>query len=130
MNTRTRNITSTALAAGAVLAIMLGCAREERVSFSQEVKPILDRYCLECHQPGGAGHEASGLDLGSYEGLMKGTRNGPMVIPDDSLGSNLLVLMEGRADPSIRMPHGSNIKVSAAEIETVRTWIDQGAKNN
>lgn len=119
-----------AIAASAASGIILGCAREAPVSFSQEVQPILDQYCLECHQPGGAGHTASGLDLGSYEGLMKGTRNGPMVIPGDSLGSNLLVLMEGRADPSIRMPHGSNLKVSAAEIETVRTWIEQGADNN
>jgi hypothetical protein len=61
---------------------------------------------------------------------MQGTRNGPMVIPGDSMGSNLVVLMEGRADPSIKMPHGTRIKVSAAEIETVKTWIDQGAEDN
>ena len=95
-----------------------------------DVKPVLDRYCLECHQPGGAGFVASGLDLSSYEGVMAGTRNGPMVIAGDSLGSNLLVLMEGRADPSIKMPHGTTEKVSAADINAIRLWIDQGAENN
>lgn len=111
-------------------AAMLACSAEEQISFAQDVKPTLDQYCLDCHQPGGAGFEASGLDLSSYEGVMQGTRNGPMVIPGDSMGSNLVVLMEGRADPSIKMPHGTRIKVSAAEIETVKTWIDQGAKDN
>ncbi|HSM68664.1 MAG TPA: c-type cytochrome domain-containing protein [Xanthomonadales bacterium] len=111
-------------------AAMLACSAEDKVSFARDVKPTLDRYCLECHQPGGAGFAASGLDLSSYDGVMKGTRNGPMVIPGDSMGSNLVVLMEGRADPSIKMPHGTRIKVSAAEIETVKTWIDQGAEDN
>lgn len=111
-------------------AAMLACSAEEQVSFARDVKPTLDQYCLDCHQPGGAGFEASGLDLSSYDGVMQGTRNGPMVIPGDSMGSNLVVLMEGRADPSIKMPHGTRIKVSAAEIETVKAWIDQGAKDN
>lgn len=53
-----------------------------------------------------------------------------MVIAGDSLGSNLIVLMEGRADPSISMPHGSTDPVSAADIDTIRRWIDQGAKKN
>jgi hypothetical protein len=42
----------------------------------------------------------------------------------------MIVLMEGRADPSISMPHGSMDPIRKAEIDTVRIWIDQGAKNN
>jgi hypothetical protein len=38
--------------------------------------------------------------------------------------------MEGRADPSIKMPHGSSDEVSTEEIEAIRTWIDEGALNN
>jgi uncharacterized membrane protein len=115
---------------GLVLLTAVACSFEEKMSFANDVKPVLDRYCIECHVPGGSGFEASGLELSSYEGLMAGTRNGPMVIPGDSLGSNLLVLMEGRADPSIRMPHGSSEKVTSEELNVVRLWIDQGAENN
>ena len=53
-----------------------------------------------------------------------------MIVPGDSEGSNLIVLMEGRADPSISMPHGSAKPVGSADIETIRRWIDQGAKKN
>lgn len=107
-----------------------GCAREETVSFAQDVKPILDQNCLECHQEGGKGYEASGFSMVSYEDLMKGTKFGAMVIGGDAEGSNLVVLMEGRADPSISMPHGSMKKVAGRDIKTIRLWIDQGARNN
>jgi hypothetical protein len=115
---------------GLVLLTAFACSVEEKMSFANDVKPVLDRYCFECHVPGGSGFEVSGLDLSDYNGLMAGTRSGPMVIPGDSLGSNLLVLMEGRADPSIKMPHGSSEKVSAVELNAIRLWIDQGAENN
>ena len=111
------------------LLAITACNNEPAVSFSQSVKPILDAHCLDCHQPGGQGLAASGLDMTSYDNLMKGTRFGPMVIGGDVEGSNLLVLIEGRADPSISMPHGQN-KIVKEDIETIRLWIGQGAKNN
>jgi uncharacterized membrane protein len=110
--------------------LLSACASEETVSFSQDVRPILDQHCIACHQAGGAGEQASGFSMVSYEDLMKGTQFGPMIVPGDSLGSNMLVLMEGRADPSISMPHGNMKPVPQAEIDTIRRWIEQGAKNN
>jgi hypothetical protein len=114
----------------AVAASLAGCAREEAVSYSENVQPILAKNCLRCHQEGGEGYAASGLSMSTYDDLMKGAQFGPMVIAGDAEGSNLVVLMEGRADPSISMPHGSMERVPTKDIETIRTWIDQGAKNN
>lgn len=114
----------------ALMMVLAGCAREEAVSFSQDVKPIIDQNCIACHKPGGDGFEASGFSMVTYEDLMKGTKFGPMVISGDSAGSNMLVLMEGRADPSISMPHGAMKPVRKSDIETIRRWVDQGAKNN
>ena len=114
----------------ALMMVLAGCAREEAVSFSQDVKPIIDQNCIACHKPGGDGFEASGFSMVTYEDLMKGTKFGPMIISGDSAGSNMLVLMEGRADPSISMPHGAMKPVRKAEIDTIKRWVDQGAKNN
>jgi len=120
---------------GKLLALSLfplaitACDNEPAVSFSQDVKPILDQHCAECHLAGGEGTLASGLDMSSYDSLMKGTRFGPMIIAGDVEGSNLLVLIEGRADPSISMPHGRK-SIPKEDIETIRTWIFQGAGNN
>lgn len=113
-----------------LLPLCLAACGEPKVSFSQDVQPILDQHCIECHQADGAGAVASGFDMTSYEGLMKGTSFGPMVIAGDPEGSNVLVLMEGRADPSISMPHGQRDEVPGRDIETIRNWIEQGAENN
>ena len=110
--------------------MMTACGGEPAVSFSADVRPILDENCLKCHAPGGSGEIASGFNMASYDGLMKGTKFGPMVVAGDVEGSNMLVLMEGRADPSISMPHGKNKTVSPEDIETIRLWIRQGAQNN
>jgi len=113
-----------------IVIALAGCQAEPTVSYAQDVKPILDTYCSECHQAGGQGEVASGFSIDSYAELMQGTNNGPMIIAGDSLGSNMLVLMEGRADPSIKMPHGKSKGARQTEIETIRLWIDQGAKDN
>jgi len=108
---------------------MLGACAPRDVSYSADVQPILKQYCLECHVPGGAGYLASGYDMSSYETFMKGGQFGAFVIPGDPLASNLIVLVEGRAHPSIRMPHGRE-KLSDSEIEVLKAWVQQGAKNN
>lgn len=113
-----------------MLIALAGCKGEDAVSFSQDVKPIIDRYCIECHQAGGKGLATSGFNMEDYAGVMKGTKHGPMIIAGDSAGSNMLVLMEGRADPSISMPHGKMEGATAKELETIRLWIDQGARDN
>lgn len=113
-----------------LLPLVLASCGEPTVSFSQDVKPIFDQHCIECHQVDSAGTLASGFDMTSYQGLMKGTTFGPMIIAGDPEGSNVLVLMEGRADPSISMPHGKQDSVAKSDIQTIRLWIEQGANNN
>ena len=118
------------LLAASLPALLAACSNEATVSYAQDVQPILEKNCLSCHQAGGTGYDASGLSMVSYDDLMKGTNAGPMVIGGDVEGSNLLVLMEGRADPSISMPHGKQQGIPKEDIATIRLWIKQGAKNN
>ena len=101
----------------------------ETVSYSEDISPIIQIRCLSCHQPQGDGYEKSGLDLRTYEGLMKGTKFGPMVIPGDAFVSNLMVLIDGRANSSVRMPHGKK-KLTSCDKDLFRWWINQGALDN
>jgi len=102
-------------------------AAEEVVSYELDVYPIISSRCVECHQPGGTGYQASGLDLSTYEGLMKGTKYGPVVVPGEALTSNLNVLIEGRAQ--VQMPHDQRPLLKAQQ-SIIRDWVKQGAKNN
>jgi uncharacterized membrane protein len=122
-----------AVAASAVLilAVTTGCAREPAVvSYQKDVAPILQKHCASCHVPGQPGYAASGFDLHDYDSLMKGTRFGPVVLPGDPLTSVLVMLIEGRADPAIKMPHGGAAPLTDTEIKTIRAWVQQGAVNN
>ena len=114
---------------GIVSSARQACAAEVQVSFSEDILPLLQWKCASCHQPGGEGYQKSGVDLTTYEGLMKGTKFGPMVIPGDPEMSNLMMLLDWRVAPEIRMPHGKK-KLSICDRDAIRHWIFQGAKNN
>ena len=53
-----------------------------------------------------------------------------VIKPGDSVSSTLMILVDGRADPSINMPHGGRPPLSKDETDKLRRWIDAGAANN
>ena len=124
-------MTTGILRASALLAaasLLAACGQKE-ISYRADVQPVLKQYCLECHADGGDGYAKSGLLMTSHESLMKGTKYGAIVKPGDGLGSVLIQLVEGRADPSIKMPHGK-AALPKEQIEVLKQWVVQGAKNN
>lgn len=128
-----RELLASALVLG--LGLLVGCSGErpdKKISFQKDVFPIIKAKCLECHVvPDGKGYKQSGLALSTYQDLMKGTKNGPVIVPKQSLNSSFNRLIEGRpgVDPSIQMPHGG-VKLPDADLLTIRKWVDQGAENN
>lgn len=127
------SMTKAAIAVTSALAfaVLAGCGDKQaaEVSYKADVAPILANNCGECHNPGGAGAVATGLVMDNHANLMKGTKYGPVVIPGSSISSTLYLLVAGKADPSIKMPHGKQ-PLTAAQIATIETWIEQGAKEN
>lgn len=103
------------------------------VSFKRDVQPILVDYCVSCHHPSptAKGYAKSRLDLTSYEGLMKGTKFGKVVIPGDSEASTFTKLLTG-TNKGLKMPMGLNASgtLDRQYILTLRKWVKQGAKNN
>jgi hypothetical protein len=121
-------VTLTGLAWG--LAPPRSARAEPTVSFKDDVLPIFKLYCVSCHQPpNGEGFKASGFVLTTYQGVMKGTKYGPMIAAGNPEYSNLMWLLDWRASPQLRMPHGKN-QLPAGERDLIRSWIKQGAKDN
>jgi hypothetical protein len=123
------------LGAGLVLAgltlaatTIVGCG-ERTVSYSAQVQPIIEQHCMDRHQPGEPGYEVSGLEMTSYASLLQGTRFGPIIEPGEPMNSVLNQLVEGRAHPSIAMPHGRD-RLPDSEIALLRRWVEQGALDN
>jgi len=130
MRERMKSLLAAAAALAGVVTIGVGvlmpasdvCAAEAQTTFSEDVFPIFKGA-------GAEGFEKSGLDLTTYAGVMKGTKFGAMVIPRDPDSSNLVWLLDWRAKPEVRMPHGKK-KLSTCDRDAIRTWIRQGAKDN
>jgi mono/diheme cytochrome c family protein len=101
----------------------------QKVTYADDVDPILQKHCAECHVAGQQGAEASGLLMDSYESVMKGTRFGSVIKPGSANTSSLYILVAGKGNLTITMPHGKD-PLSAEEIETIRVWIEDGAVEN
>ena len=114
-----------------LVTLLSGCATSPRISYHQDVYPVLQQNCFACHTPPhGAGYLKTGLDLTSYESLMRGSAYGPVITPGNSRQSTLNMLVEGRAGPSMRMPRDRDHPLTDREITILRLWVDQGAKDN
>ena len=115
---------------------LFGCERE--VSFSADVQPILQASCVSCHSKDAEGYNASAFSVESYDAVMKGTKFGPVVVPNSSMSSALYLVVAQKTDPAIQMPphhdeslsKGRAYALSETQAETIGAWIDQGAKNN
>lgn len=120
----------------AIPAFIIGCSNQ--VSFKDDVKPILTSKCLSCHDGTGEGSTKSGFNVQDYTTLMKGTKNGPVIVPGSSASSTLYRLIDHKADPKIQMPPHHDVALAEgkaeplkdAQISIIKQWIEQGAKNN
>jgi hypothetical protein len=86
-------------------------------SFARQVRPLLARHCLRCHN---ATRARADLDLSRPETVLHGGRSGPSVRPGHSDQSLLCqVLQPGHAP---HMP--PQAQLTAAEVAAVAAWVD------
>jgi hypothetical protein len=109
--------------------LIIACTAEHKPGYTADIRPILDKHCAECHMPDMEGAKKSGFQIDSYASIMKGTKFGPVIVPGDAESSTLYILVAGKANPKINMPHGRE-SLSATEIDKIRLWINQGALDN
>jgi hypothetical protein len=95
-------------------------AAEKELTFEQHVRPLLRKYCFQCHGDEDE-HEAQ-LDLRLVRLMLAGGESGPALVAGKANDSLLLQRLEKGEMP----PEGK--KLLPAEIATIRRWIDAGAK--
>ena len=121
---------------------LIGCGQEPdvatEISFANDVLPILEANCVECHDLAAEGVATSGLNLRDYEGVMQGTRSDVVAVPNSSESSVLYLVVAHQIDPQIQMPphngdalvKGRDPSFNEKEIKTIQDWVDQGALDN
>ncbi len=99
---------------------------KDHPSFKADITPVLQGSCANCHM---GGKKSGGLDLSTYESLIKGGRRGSPVKPGDPDGSLLIQTVQGTSTEVPPMPLGQQ-PIPATHIQLLKNWIKDGAHNN
>jgi hypothetical protein len=115
------------VAAALLLATGSIFGADRPVEFNRDVRPILSDKCFLCHGPDAAAKKiplrldseaAAKADLGGRRAIVEG----------DPAASNLVKRITAEK-PGTRMPPvQSGLKLADSEIETLKSWVEQGAK--
>jgi len=92
--------------------------------YARHIHPILDANCANCH---GDGQAKGGLRMDSYELLMKGGQDGPVIVAGSSSKSILFQRITLPPDHKQFMPAEGKPPLQSEEIAWLKAWIDQGA---
>ena len=91
------------------------------VSFTNDVLPIIESRCVNCH---GGDRIEEGLLLRTYDEILAGSENGPVVVPGDVANSLLVELVTNQKMPK-RGP-----KLTPPQVQIISDWVAAGALNN
>ena len=91
---------------------------QEAVDFAKQIKPILERHCISCHGPDR--EEGTRLDI----------RDDAMnyIEVEDAENSVFYEYLISEDEDERMPPPCEGIPLTDEQIETVKTWIDQGAE--
>jgi len=109
------SIAATFVAAFCVVATASGPAGAKKVTFTKDVAPIFFNNCVQCHRPG----EIAPMSLLSYKDARPWARS---IKEKVTIG----VMPPWHADPHIG-EFANDRRLSQQQIETISTWVDQGA---
>ncbi len=97
------------------------------IDFNRQIQPILAEHCFACHGPDAKQRKAK-LRLDVKDGAVEKRKDGSAaIVPGKSAASELMRRITA-AEIEERMPPAkTGKKLSTAQIELLRQWIDQGA---
>lgn len=116
------------LAVLAVAASPASVPGRDKVSFNDDVQPILSEYCFHCHGPDAASRKGDlRLDRAEYAFLPR-KEGGAILVPGDPAVS-LLIKKITSADPAQVMPPPEAHKpLKESQIALLRRWVAEGAE--
>ena len=97
------------------------------VTFAADIKPLMDKSCVDCHGPK---KQKGGLRLDSREATVHGSEEGPVFEVGQSEFSLMVsnVARLGSEDDWMPPLDDKHPPLTPDEAGLVRAWIDQGAK--
>jgi uncharacterized membrane protein len=100
-------------------------AEAAQVSYVDDIRPIFDQYCMDCHDGPGSDGEYDMTTVATMS--LAGEKAGPGIIPGDPDKSSMVQYIRGELKP--RMPRRKP-PLSEDDLHLIRMWISAGAKDD
>src|SRR5437660_12655507 len=98
-----------------------------KIDFNRDIRSILTENCFKCHGPDDGARKAK-MRLDIRAEALKPAKSGLLPIVPGAPEKSELVARITASDPDDRMPPlKSGKKLTAAQIESLRRWVVQGA---
>lgn len=107
----------------ALLGLFQAC-KEEKIDFSTQVKPILNKRCINCH---GGVKQNGGFSVLFRQEALDTTESGKYAIIPGNPEHSEMIRRINLSDPEQRMPYKEE-PLSKDEIQILTKWIEQGAE--
>ena len=108
-----------------LLSALAGSARAAEMDYNRDIRPLFSQHCTACH---GGVKAAGGISFVYREkALAKGKSGAVAIVPGKPEDSELIrrITTDNLDDLMPQPDHGP--RLSAAEVEKLRAWIQQGA---
>jgi len=92
--------------------------------FETHIRPILATRCYDCHN---SETSEADLRLDLRQGLLKGGRSGPVIVPGQPSKSLLLKAITAKDEHRRMPPKDSGDRLSEQQVRHFQTWIRDGA---
>jgi ankyrin repeat protein len=105
------------------VVVPLSAQESRKVDFAHDVQPLFKANCYGCHGPA---KQINGFRLDRRRRVMANRvgANGDFIVPGNSQESRLFLKLIGNKS-GLQMPPAGPLP--AEQINTIKTWIDQGA---
>jgi hypothetical protein len=108
-----------------ILILIPACLRAaDKITYQDSILPIVQANCAKCHNED---KKKADLDLTSYQGILKGSASGAVVVSGNLDGSKLWRAIMQSEDPT--MPPNQP-RLPDHDLETFKGWIQGGLLEN
>src|SRR5579859_530649 len=103
---------------------VLSAQAQDKINYADNVQPLVEANCAKCHNPD---KKKADLDLTSFQGALKGSGSGAIVVSGNPDGSKLWKALTHAEEPF--MPP-NRPKLSDKELDVFKHWIADGLLEN
>ncbi|MEQ8768116.1 MAG: DUF1549 domain-containing protein [Planctomycetota bacterium] len=109
------------------LCLSLLTADDSAIDFNRDIRPILSSKCFACHGPDDA-HREGDLRLDRRDDVVRDRDGYRVIVPGDAAESELVYRITTDSEFERMPPVASGHSLSAAEVDRLARWIEQGAE--